>query len=166
MYILDRDRQITLIKEMTQLRKDSENWVVYYHHPTTNEMWKSYFPRSRGDRRGPKVMRPEPVPEPESELVDRCLRSDVEDDAMGAGLELSVKPSCWENVTAVLEENYLRYRPSQLKRFIRFLGIMNFEELFAEIGYDPASDGLGEEHFASLRSRIWKVKLKRFLWPF
>lgn len=166
MYVVNRDRQISLMREMTQLRKDSENWEVYYHHPTTNEMWKSYFPRAGENDRGPRVMRPEPVSRELPELLERCLGSDLEDDAMGLALELSVVPGRWEEVVDAMECDYRKYRRSQLRIFVRYLGIEDYRELFEEIGYDPEAHGLDAGHFDELRRRVKRIRLKRFLIPF
>lgn len=166
MYVVDRDRQIMLIREMTQLRKDPQSWEVYYHHPTTNNMWKSYFPRARGEDRGPKVMRVEPVPEPLDVLVNRCLESNSVDDAIGLGLELSVNPSRWESVMEVLEQHWSTWKRGQLKIFLRYLGVEQHTSLFEEIDYHPDSDGLAEEHFEDLRRRARNLRWKRFFYPF
>lgn len=166
MYILDRERQVSLIREMTQLRKDTDNWVVYYHHPTTNEMWKSYFPYGTGDGQGPKIMRKEPIPEDLNERIDQCLSSDVEDDAAGLGMDYSITPGMWEPVISFLEDNYRKYRRKQLNRFLDHLGIFDHQELFEKIGYDPAGDDLTAEHYTSLASRARKIRIKRFLFFF
>lgn len=165
MYVVDRDRQIMLIQEMTQLRKNLQSWEVYYHHPTTNDMWKSYFPRARGEDRGPKVMRVEPVPESQDVLIHRCLESESVDDAMGLGLELSVNPSHWEPVMEVLEEHWNTWERGQLTTFLRYLGVEQHASLFREIGYDPATDGLSVKHFEALRRRARKLRWKRFFYP-
>ncbi|MDZ7771223.1 MAG: hypothetical protein U5K31_00505 [Balneolaceae bacterium] len=165
MYVVDRDRQIMLIREMTQLRKDPKSWEVYYHHPSTNNMWKSYFPRARGEERGPKVMRVEPAPEPLDVLVHRCLDSDSVDDAIGLGLELSVNPSRWASVMEVLEQHWSKWARGQLVTFLRCLGVEQHVSLFDEIDYDPSSDGLTDEHFEELRRRARNLRWKRFLYP-
>ncbi|MDX1671922.1 MAG: hypothetical protein R3211_06245 [Balneolaceae bacterium] len=162
MYILDYHRQIALIREMTVLRKDDENWVVYYHHPSTNEMWKSYFPRSNGNRRGPKILRTEPVPENIGDQLDQCLKSDVEENAIGLGIEMSVNPARWHAIISHLEENYRKYSRKQLKLYLESLGIANWKKILEELKKDPEDFGLTEKEFRQLSWRARKIRFKRF----
>src|SRR5699024_7892376 len=115
MYVLDHNQQITLIREMIQLRKDSEKWEAYYHHPTTNVMWKSYFPKANDRNRGPKVLRTEPVPEQLEEWLDNCLIDAGLEDAQGLGIELSVNPQIWAQLMEIIEANYRQYNRKQLR---------------------------------------------------
>lgn len=158
MYVLDRDRQISLIREMTQLRKDNENWEVYYHHPSTNAMWKSYFPRANGKRRGPKILRTEPVPEHLKRRLDTCLIDAVPENAMGLGIELSVTPEHWEAVVQLLETNYRRYNRSQLSLFIQHLSIDDYDG----IAQCSPKCSLSKEKITDLGRRAKIVRFKRF----
>lgn len=162
MYILDYNRQISMIREMTQLRKDTEKWVVYYHHPTTNEMWKSYFPKANGERRGPKILRIEPVPEKLAKRVDQCLQSSSKEDAMGLGLELSAQPDRWQDVLDIVEKKYKTYKRKQLKLFFQSLGVLNYKALFDELGKPPETYNLTNETLDTLARRAKKVRFKRF----
>lgn len=166
MYILDRERQVALIREMTQLRKDTDKWVVYYHHPTTNEMWKSYFPYGAGDGQGTKIMRKEPVSEDLKERVDRCLSSREEENAAGLGIDYSVSPGKWESLVDHLEDHYRKYRRKQLSVFLDHLGIFEFESLFRKLNYVPSDDGWKETHYRDLARRCRKIKFKRLLFFF
>lgn len=165
MYVLDYDRQVSLIRQMTQLRKDNENWVVYYHHPSTNEMWKSYFPRATKEQRGPKILRTEPVPEKLADRLDDCLESSIEENAIGLGIELSVEPDRWERIIEILEDRYKKYDRKQLKRFIDYLGIERPYELFREIEKDPEQVNLSREKIKKLKRRSKWIRFKRF-WYF
>ncbi|MDZ7717006.1 MAG: hypothetical protein U5J95_12405 [Balneolaceae bacterium] len=138
MYVLDYDRQLTLIREMTQLRKDSDDWVVYYHHPSTNEMWKSYFPKATKEQKGPKILRTEPVPEKLEDRLDECLKSNSEENAIGLGIELSVEPQKWEQVISLIEKEYRSYNRKQLSKFLEYLCVESYKELFEEIDRLPA----------------------------
>lgn len=158
MYVLDRNRQISLIREMTQLRKDNDNWEVYYHHPSTNAMWKSYFPKANGKRRGPKILRTEPVPDSLEGRLDNCLIDANPENAIGLGIELSVKPGQWEVMINLLEMNYRQYDRKQLSRFLHHLGLENFEEVrHYHPGFDIPPDKLNE-----LIRRAKIVRFKRF----
>lgn len=162
MYVLDYDRQLSLIREMTQLRKDSEKWIVYYHHPSTNEMWKSYFPRATEQKKGPKILRTEPVPGNLQERLFRCLTSDAHEDAIGLGIELSVEPQKWETIISTVEDNRREYDRKQLERFLKYLGVETPDDLFAEIGHSPSDYGLDKEDLSDLAWRSKLVRLKRF----
>lgn len=163
MYILDYHRQLELIREMTQLRKDDENWVVYYHHPTTNEMWKSYFPKASNGHRGPKILRQEPVPENLAERFDECLTGDNTDNAIGLGIELSVNPAKWDAILTVLEKCYHRYEREQLSLFLKYLGIFDPEKLFDEINRKPAEFDLDKRKLKELKRRARMIKIKRLI---
>lgn len=165
MYILDYERQLSLIREMTLLRKDTDNWVVYYHHPFTNEMWKSYFPRAKGKNRGPKILRTEPVPQTLKDRLDMCLKSNLEENAIGLGIELSVEPQQWEEIILLLEDEYKEYNRKQLRLFLKYLGVESPAELFEEIGYAPRDYDLDDEKLKNLKKRSRMLRLKRML-PF
>lgn len=165
MYVLDYQRQIALMQEMTQLRKDDEKWEVYYHHPSTNEMWKSYFPRANGEKRGPKILRTEPVPENMEERINLCLKSDDEDDAVGLAIELSVKPDQWESIVQIVERNFKDYDRSHLKLFFRHLCLFKHKELFEELHYEPSQFDMEESDLKQLRWKARKILLKK-LWFF
>lgn len=162
MYVLDRDRQNSLIEEMTQLRRDTKTWEVYYHHPSTNAMWKSYFPRSTENDRGPKILRTEPVPDRLEERLQNCLVEENPENAIGLGIELSTSPGQWEDVMDILEENYRRYHRRQLPRFLKHLKIEEYEKLFDEIGHDLQQSPMGKDTFDELARRSKKLRFKRF----
>jgi hypothetical protein len=162
MYILDYNQQLNLIREMTQLRKDAENWVVYYHHPSTNEMWKSFFPKATDADRGPKILRTEPVPERLEDQLKQCLSGDIEENAIGLGIELSVNPQKWDRILAIIENNYRDYERNQLSLFLENLGLEKKDQLFREIGHSPADFGITTEKMNDLAWRSKKVRFKRF----
>ncbi len=93
MYIIDHDKQIALINEMKQLRKDSKKYEVYYHHPYTNQMWKSFFPRANDEELGPKLLRHEPVPADIKERLNICLGENGK-----WVIEWSVHPELWPDI--------------------------------------------------------------------
>ncbi|MDX1667251.1 MAG: hypothetical protein R3350_08480 [Saprospiraceae bacterium] len=162
MYILDYHRQLSLIREMTQLRKDSDEWVVYYHHPSTNEMWKSYFPRATKEHRGPKILRTEPVPERLEDRFKECLTGEVEENAIGLGIELSVEPQRWEEIISVIEKHYREYDRKLLKLFLKYLGVESYRSLFDELGLSIQQQGLDKDTLKKLSRRSKIIRFKRF----
>jgi hypothetical protein len=165
MYILDTDRQTSMIREMTQLRKDTRSWEVYYHHPSTNAMWKSYFPKATGNDRGPKVLRTEPVPDLLEKRLENCLVEDIPENAIGLGIELSATPEKWEQVMDIVAQNYHRYNRRQLFLFLKNIGIENYKTLFKEIDYDAEASNISIESFDLLARQSKKIRFKRF-WSF
>ncbi|MDR8389668.1 hypothetical protein NC796_00875 [Aliifodinibius sp. S!AR15-10] len=159
--MLDYKRQVALINEMVQLRKDDDKWEAYYHHPSTNEMWKSFFPKANGKKRGPKVMRVEPVPHELAERLDMCLKSDNVDNATGLSLELSVNPGKWDHILEIIEQNYREYDRGQLKVFLNHLGIFEYEQLFDDLGYELEQFDLDKEKLKKLIWRARKIKFKK-----
>lgn len=162
MYILDYNQQLNLIREMTQLRKDAENWVVYYHHPSTNEMWKSFFPKATEKDRGPKILRTEPVPEKMEDRLDELLTSGIKENAIGLGIELSVNPNKWEQIISLIEERYRSYDRKLLALFLDHLGVEKGEQLFNEIGHSPSEFGMDAKKLKNLSRRSKLIRFKRF----
>lgn len=162
MYVLDHDRQLLLIREMTQLRKDNQSWEVYYHHPTTNVMWKSYFPKATSKDKGPKILRTEPVPEVLETRIENCLVERVPENAIGLGIELSTEPQKWEQVINIVEKNYREYHRKQLPLFLNHLKVEDFETLFEEIDYNLEDSAFSKAHFEDLAARSRTIRLKRF----
>ena len=162
MYVLDRERQVTMIEEMTQLRKNSQSWEVYYHHPSTNAMWKSYFPRATKNERGPKILRIEPVADELEERLANCLVEPEEENAAGLGIELSTQPENWEQVMDILNQNYRRYHRKQLPIFLKHLGVEQYESLFKDIKYSIEDGNFSKEKFDELAYASKKIRFKRF----
>ena len=162
MYVLDYNKQIDLIKEMVQLRKNEEKWEAYYHHPSTNEMWKSFFPKSNGKKRGPKLMRKEPVPKNLEERLNLCLKDGNREDATGLSIELSTQPGEWEKVLNTIDRNFRVYSRDQLKTFLSHLGIFNYRELFEELEFTLDQFDMDEKKMKKLIWKARKIKLKKF----
>lgn len=162
MYVLDHKRQLSLIGEMTQLRRDSNTWEVYYHHPRTNVMWKSYFPRATENNRGPKILRMEPVPDELDERLENCLAEEEAENAIGLGIELSATPGIWVSVMDILEQRYRKYHRRQLPLFLKSLKIEDYESLFEEIGYTLSNSDATKDDFEKLVKRSKKLRFKRF----
>lgn len=164
MYIIDHDKQIALINEMKQLRKNTKNYEVYYHHPYTNQMWKSFFPQANGADLGPKLLRHEPVPSDIEERLDICLSQGAPENAIGLGIEWSAKPKLWPSIIQALESRYTHYNRKQLKLFLDNLQLDDSKvDLPVE---QPKEDHHAPKVSADLvNDLIWrsrKIRMKRF----
>lgn len=173
MYITNHQKQISLINEMKQLRKDSQKCEVYYHHPYTNQMWKSFFPKANGENLGPKLLRHEPVPADIEDHLRICLTEDAPQNAIGLGIEWSAKPQLWPSIIEVLEREYVHYDRNQLKLFIEHLNIDEADQMFPvessnqgqeleERYQDQVVSDISSDDISNLLWRTRKVRMKRF----
>jgi len=162
MYILNNKRQIERIKDMVPVRKNMDTFEVFYHDPATGELWKSFFPKGFKEHKGPKLLRPEPLPQSLELQLEICLNSPDDSDAIGLGIECSVKPEKWEEIINVLDKNRKKYLRSHLNTFIKHLGVLNPDDLFEEIELDLQKLGLEKELLSTLKKRAKRIKLKRF----
>ena len=164
MYIIDHDKQISLISEMKQLRKNTKSYEVYYHHPYSNQMWKSFFPQASGDDLGPKLLRHEPVPTDIEERLNICLRAEAPENAIGLGIEWSAKPELWPSIIQALEKSYSHYDRTQLKLF---LDNLDLDESKARVTDKQAqtekeSAKISADLVGNLVWRSRKIRMKRF----
>lgn len=162
MYIINNKRQIERIKDMVTVRKNMDTYEVFYHDPTTGELWKSFFPRGYKQHQGPKLLRPEPLPENLELQLEICLNSPDDSDAIGLGIECSVKPEMWEEIIHILDKNRKKYLRSHLSTFIKHLGILNPIESLKEIELHPEDLELDQEKLTALKKKARRIKLKRF----
>lgn len=162
MYIIDHDKQIAQIKEMKQLRKNSKKYEVYYHHPYTNQMWKSFFPRSNGKKLGPKLLRHEPVSTDIRERLNICLGEQAPENAIGLGIEWSARPDLWPSVIRALEDKYSHYDRSQLKLFLDNLQLDEAKENFSEKSVPNDKEEITADLVGKLIWRSRKIRMKRF----
>lgn len=164
MYIIDHDKQVALINEMKQLRQDSKKFEVYYHHPYTNQMWKSFFPRANGSDLGPKILRHEPAPADIDERLNICLGEVAPENAVGLGIEWSARPELWPDIFQALESRYAHYNRKQLKLFLDNLHLDKAKEKIP--AEDPQEDFYEQEISADqVGALIWKsrkIRMKRF----
>ncbi|MEX2574214.1 MAG: hypothetical protein WD317_07950 [Balneolaceae bacterium] len=160
MYITEPAEQNRLIQDMTQLRKDMDAFEVYYHHPYTNRMWKSFFPRSTEKELGPKLLRHEPLPENLKKLISVCLVENVPQNAKGLGIELSVLVPEWPAVFDILEECYPEYHSGQVRLFLKHLHLETSHRLYQR---ETDSEGIPGKELKKIIWRMRKLKLKSFL---
>ncbi|MCW9707140.1 hypothetical protein [Fodinibius salsisoli] len=165
MYIIDHNKQLSLVKEMKQLRRNTQSCEVYYHHPFTNQMWKSFFPRAKEDNLGPKLLRHEPLPNTIEACLDICLAEDAPENAIGLGIEWSTKATLWPEVIKILEENYSDYLRGQLKLFLKHLDMEEAElGTIKETSSKPTTgnNDISGEEIDNLIWRSRKIRMKRF----
>lgn len=163
MYIVDHDKQVGLINEMKQLRKDSKKCEVYYHDPQTNQMWKAFFPRASKDDLGPKLLRHEPVPPEIEERLNICLGESVPENAIGLGIEWSAKPELWPSIIQKLENRYSHYDRTQLKLFLKNLHLDEVKEVLPrKTEPTPDNNRISADLVGDLIWRSRKIRMKRF----
>jgi|SRR5690554_1663804 len=163
MYIINSKRQIERIKDMVPVRKNMKTYEVYYHDPATGELWKSFFPRGFNGRHGTKLLRLEPMPDNIELQLEICLNSKDDSDAIGLGIEFSVKPDCWLTILGLLNKNRKNYLRSNLNTFLKHLGVLDPEKTLAEININPEEYELDEAKLLKIRKMAKQLKLKRLL---
>lgn len=159
MYIVDHNQQVRLIKEMTQLRRDLNCYEVYYHHPHTNQMWKSFFPVASNEDLGQKLLRHEPLPENLAELLNICLIEEAPENAIGLGIEMSTLIDEWPYIFDLLDKNYSKYDRRQLRRFLKHLSVEKYPERIEDIDQIEALN-MSEKDLKKLVWRSRKLKVK------
>jgi len=162
MYIIDHDKQVALINEMKQLRKNHKKCEVYYHHPYTNQMWKGFFPCANGDSLGPKLLRHEPAPTDIQKRLRICLKEEVPENAIGLGIEWSAKPELWTDIFQALENRYSHYNRKQLKLFLDNLQLDEAKENLPENTSSKTDHDVSADLVGDLIWRSRKIRVKRF----
>ncbi len=162
MYVLRYQKQIERINEMIPLRKNDQTYEVFYHDPQSGEMWKSFFPYRQSAKKGPKLLRPEPLPEKLEYLLEVCLNSGEKSDAIGLGMEYSLSPEKWNTIMDVLNENRKSYSRTGFFTFIKHLGVREPEKIFEALKIDFNKTKISEEEIKKLRKRAFKLYWKRF----
>lgn len=162
MYIINNKRQLERIKDMVTVRKNMDTYEVFYHDPSTGELWKSFFPRGFQQHKGPKLLRPEPLPDNLELQLEICLNGTNDSDAIGLGIECSVKPEKWEEIIEILDKNRKKYLRSHLSTFIKHLGILHPEESLNEIQVKPENVGLNTDKLNALKKKARWIKIKSF----
>ncbi len=162
MYVLSYQKQIERINEMIPLRKNEKTFEVFYHDPQSGKMWKSFFPYRENSKNGPKLLRPEPLPERTEHLLEACLNSGDKSDSIGLGIEYSLSPEKWGAILAVLEENRKIYSRSGFFTFIKHLGIRNPQETFQALKIDFQRIPVEKKEINNLQKRASKLYWKKF----
>lgn len=165
MYITDHAEQIQLIREMTQLRKDMETFEVFFHHPYSGQLWKSFYPQATGEELGPKILRHEPLPEDLEELITICLTDEVPQNAIGLGIELAAQAGQWVEIFRILESGFKKWNSRQLRLFLQYLAPEKFPENLERFRNGESADELisdPEMTLKELQKLSRRMKLKSY----
>lgn len=162
LYILDYKEQIRRTNEMVTVRKNIETLEMYYHDPQTGELWKSFFPRNSQNSRGPKLLRPEPLPESLELQLESCLTSNEETDPMGLGIELSAEPKKWPEIITLLKKNSSIYPRSNFFIFLKYSGLLKPLASLDELGEKPETIGTTQKELKKIRRQTKYIKFRRF----
>lgn len=162
MYILNQQRQRERINEMVTVRKNMETFEVFYHDPATGELWKSFYPKGYKRNESLKLLRPEPLPDKLELQLELCLNSTDDTDAIGLGIECSVKPEYWIEIIEILDKNRKKYLRSHLSTFIKHLGVLHPEKSLKEVQIDPLTHDLDQDTLHQLKKKARLIKIKRF----
>ena len=163
MYIVDPSRQLQIMKEMKQLRKDTEKYEVFFHHTMNDQMWKSFFPRATKDGLGPKLLRQEPQPETYEEMLDICLSDEVPENAIGLGIDLSTQMEIWPEIFEYLEKNRRDMNSGQLRLFLKHLQVYRYSDNLSELNIDPGDLPYEESELKKFLWRSRKLTFKSYL---
>lgn len=164
MYLTDHSKQVNLISEMKQLRKDEASYEVHYHHPYTNQMWKSFFPKATNGKLGPKLLRHIPGPDTIEDQLRICLGEEVPENAKGLGIEWSARPDLWTKIMKEVDQHYGKYNRKQLKLFFNNLEInrRNVDRHLADKQDQADQYSLSLNKLDDLVWRSRKIRFKRF----
>ncbi|SMO71282.1 hypothetical protein [Gracilimonas mengyeensis] len=163
MYIINNRQQLEYTKSMTVVRKNMETFEVYYHEPSSGKLWKSFFPKGFNKHKGPKLLRPDPLPENIEQQLNICLNSDDDSDAAGLGIEWSAEPQEWSFILDLVDTNRKEYPRNNLNIFLEHLGVLDPQKNLDEIQTaDQIEDIPSPDEFNFLRKKARKIKLKRF----
>lgn len=161
MYIINNKRQLERIKTMVPVRKNMSTYEVYYHDPITGDLWKSFFPRGYNSRNGLKLLRREPLPENLELQLEMCLNGKDDSDAIGLGIEFSVKPDLWLTILNLLDKNRKFYLRSNLNTFLKHLGVLEPAKTLREVQINPADFNLDDAALLEIKKKAKQLKLKR-----
>lgn len=162
MYVLNYKKQVERISQMIPLRKNDKTFEVYYHDPKTGELWKSFFPYGRHRSKGPKLLRPEPLPSSLEHQLELCLNSGNLADATGLGIEYSLNPEKWDDILSLLLSNRKRYVRSGFFEFLKSLGVRAPVKTLKALHIDFDQESLSEKHLNSLKKKAKKLSLLKF----
>jgi|SRR5690554_290224 len=153
MYVIQYHQQLERIREMVTLRKNEETLEAFYHDPKTGQLWKSFYPNRTATYSGPKLLRPEPLPEKIESQLELCLNSDSDKDAIGLAIEYASKPECWNEILTILEANRKQYSRASLLMFLNHLGVLTLTQTLQKIKNLTHIPTVSEEDLKKLQKR-------------
>lgn len=158
MYEINYKSQIDRVKEMIPLRKNEETFEVFYHDPKTGQLWKSFFPHLTKNEKGPKLLRPEPLPESLASQLTICLKdAETETDATGLAIEYSQQFSRWEEIITEIEPCRKIYSRDYLLLFLKTLGVLDLKEILKTLKEDESYTQVNQDILIKLHKRAKKV---------
>jgi len=157
MYIIEHRQQIERIRELTQLRKNQDTFEVFYHDPSSGNMWRSFFPQANGRVRGPKLLRTHPLPDNLEKQLNICLNSEDINDAKGLALEYSAKPDNWISVIKILQNNRKSYKRQHLKAFLSLSGLTHPQKTVKELDFLIKNIRLTKERLSLIQRKARKI---------
>lgn len=162
MYVLNYQKQVERISQMIPLRKNDQTFEVYYHDPQSGELWKSFFPYRNKDKKGPKLLRPEPLPQNLNHQLELCLNSGNTADAEGLGIEYSLNPEKWDEILTHLEQNRKKYSRKGFFEFLKYLGVRDPKMTLKALETDFNNHSLSEKNLLTFKKRARKLWIKKF----
>ncbi len=164
MYVIQYHRQLERIREMVTLRKNEETLEAFYHDPKTGQLWKSFFPNRTATYSGPKLLRPEPLPDKIESQLELCLNSDSDSDkdAIGLAIEYASKPEYWNEIITILEANRKQYSRASLLVFLNHLGVLTLKQTHQYVKNLAHSPSVSEEDLKKLRKRAQWLRFKKY----
>lgn len=163
MYVIQYHQQLERIREMVTLRKNEETLEAFYHDPKTGQLWKSFHPNRTATNSGPKLLRPEPLPEKIELQLELCLNSDSDKDAIGLAMEYASKPQRWDEIISLLETNRKQYSRANFYLFVKHLGVLTLTHSLREMEITPTDLSISEDILKKLQHRARRVRFMRFL---
>lgn len=163
MYVLNYQKQLERINQMIPLRKNDKTYEVYYHDPQSGELWKSFFPYRNQFKKGPKLLRPEPLPSNIQHQLELCLNSGNIVDAKGLGIEYSLTPEKWNEILTHLDKNRKKYERKGFFEFLNNLGVKDPIQTLKALKIDLNQHSVSKQELILLKKNAKKLWFKRFL---
>jgi len=162
MYVLNYQKQVERISQMIPLRKNDQTFEVYYHDPSSGELWKSFFPYRNQTDKGPKLLRPEPLPSSLQYQLELCLNSGNPSDAEGLGIEYSLNTEKWDEILSHLNQKRKNYTRKGFFTFLNNLGVKDPKMTLEALQIDLDQHPISETELQNIRKKARILWLKKF----
>src|SRR5699024_3332693 len=94
--------------------------------------------------------------------LEICLTEEDPENAIGLGIEWSVKADLWNEIIQELEQHYSNYLRKQLKLLLNHLRMSEIQQLEREKKTDQSTLPISEDQLNVLVWRSRKIRMKRF----
>ena len=152
-YILNEHEQEQKIRDLALVRDEGESWERHFVEAQTGESWTLYWPRSEQHGGGPRFLRRGKIPADVAGWVAALLRSGREEDAIGAGTDLSSTPDSWPLLLERLEAERETLPQGRVRAFLVSLGILQPMNRGTILGKSPEEITADVTHFRQLANR-------------